>query len=621
MKSSSIRFISVLVAAALFAAIGLWNEVNTWNRLLTSSNNRLVETARVIGLHTDDVLALAEQPLADLTLKAQAATGYTSARRHVLDEMVRWKQTSQVVRSIDYVGPDGRLLGSTQASSTVGSDRSSWENLRFHRQNASEETYIGTAIRDGSDDEWFLPISRRISAADGSFAGVMIATVDLDRFFRFIESFNPGGDSAYFLMRGDGQVLMRYPLRPQGMKAGLADIDFFASQAKSGTEGNHQYDAPGGRGPRMSGYVSSEQTGVTAIATRSRSALFHSLLVRSKYPWMTMIAAYILGLAITFRWLRQIRLREIGDQKIAAREAEFRLIADASRDVIEKITIDGRRDYVSTAATRIFEQAPEALVGTNVLDVADQQARDDWQAALDRLKAGSSSESILMTRTRSDGSKMWLESVLSRVNGETNDSPCSIVVVTRDATRQQLAKQELDALAITDELTGLFNKRHFNQQLGQMVMRNAPMSLLLFDLDRFKLFNDTYGHLAGDGCLRDVARAIRETLQGTDAVAARYGGEELAVLLPGYDEPMGLQVAENLRLRIRSLQIAHVNNQPHGVVTASLGLAALDPKHPMSAEALISAADEALYRAKNMGRNQVVSATADLARPLAAASA
>ncbi len=97
------------------------------------------------------------------------------------------------------------------------------------------------------------------------------------------------------------------------------------------------------------------------------------------------------------------------------------------------------------------------------------------------------------------------------------------------------------------------------------------MSLLLIDLDRFKLFNDTYGHLAGDNCLRAVAGAIREALGGTNAVAARYGGEELAVLLPGYDEQMSLQVAETLRLRIRSLQIVHAHNQPHGVATASMG--------------------------------------------------
>lgn len=621
MKSSSIRFMSVLVAAVLFAAIGLWNEINTWNRMVVSSNNRLVENARAIGLHTDDAFSLAEQPLADLILKAQAAVGDAAATKLVLEEMGRLKQTSAVIRSIEYVGPDGRVLGSTSSSNPVGLDLSGWENVKFHRENTSQASHIGVAMRHAGDDRWFLPVSRRVTGPDGSFAGVMIATIDLSRFFRFMESFNQGGDVAFFLMREDGQVLMRFPLRPQGMKAGLSDTEFFARQSKQQTEGNHEYEAPGGRGPRLSGFVSSEQTGVTAIATRSRSALFHSLAIRSKYPWMTMVAAYLVGLAITFRWLRQIRLREIGDQKIAAREAEFRLIANASRDVIEKISVDGRRDYVSNAASRIYEQSPEALVGTSVLDVEDPQVRADWQAALDRLTAGSTTETILMERARTDGSRMWLESVLSRVQGETDESPCSIVVVTRDATRQQMAKKELDALAMTDELTGLFNKRHFNQQLNQLLLRQGPMSLLLIDLDRFKLFNDTYGHLAGDNCLRGVASAIREALGGTNAVAARYGGEELAVLLPGYDEQMSLQVAETLRLRIRSLQIVHAPNQPHGVATASMGAATSTPGHRLSAEALISAADKALYRAKNMGRNQVVSAATESAMPLAAASA
>ncbi len=167
-------------------------------------------------------------------------------------------------------------------------------------------------------------------------------------------------------------------------------------------------------------------------------------------------------------------------------------------------------------------------------------------------------------------------------------------------------KQELDALATTDELTRLFNKRHFNAQLHSMLTvaqaNHQPLSLVLIDLDRFKVYNDTYGHLAGDSALRDVAAVIKSQLAGTDGLAARYGGEELVVLLPDKDAGEARRIAEAIREAVASRGIAHAENLPWGHVTISSGYATALPDQAVSENDLIAKADRALYMAKTAGR-------------------
>ncbi|WP_363315110.1 sensor domain-containing diguanylate cyclase [uncultured Agrobacterium sp.] len=308
------------------------------------------------------------------------------------------------------------------------------------------------------------------------------------------------------------------------------------------------------------------------------------------------------------RWIRQIELREIGDQKVAAREAEFRLIANASPDVIEKISLAGVRQYVSPAAARIFERDTESVIGTSVLDDRDDQTKSAWQDALAKVQSGSSTECILYRHQRMDGTMIWLESVISCFRSDDNNEPDGIVVITRDVTRQQMMKQELNALATTDELTRLFNKRYFNTQLSSTLAaaraNQQSVSLILLDLDRFKAYNDTYGHLAGDCALRDVAAVIPPELIGTGGLAARYGGEELVVLLPNTDAEETMKIAENIRKAIAALKIEHAGNLPWGHVTVSSGYATALPSHAFSENDLITQADRALYAAKAAGRNR-----------------
>ncbi|CAK9889791.1 MULTISPECIES: sensor domain-containing diguanylate cyclase [Pseudomonas] len=169
------------------------------------------------------------------------------------------------------------------------------------------------------------------------------------------------------------------------------------------------------------------------------------------------------------------------------------------------------------------------------------------------------------------------------------------------------AHQTVRDLALSDSLTGLGNRRRLDNALAEEIRRakrqRYPLALVMMDLDYFKLFNDNYGHPAGDDCLRAVGAAIQGSLKRPGDLAVRYGGEEFTLLLPNTDAAGASRIVEDILEAIRSLAIEHVKS-PTGRVTASAGIALGYPvKEPVAADTLMGAADSALYRAKDNGRN------------------
>jgi diguanylate cyclase (GGDEF)-like protein len=173
----------------------------------------------------------------------------------------------------------------------------------------------------------------------------------------------------------------------------------------------------------------------------------------------------------------------------------------------------------------------------------------------------------------------------------------------------QRAHQRLTELASTDGLTGLANRRRFDEHIDaewRRSMRTGEgIALLTFDVDHFKKFNDRYGHLEGDTCLIEVAGAIAAAARRPPDLAARTGGEEFALVLPGASLPDAAGAAERIRAAVAALEIAHTDGQD-GRVTVSIGVAATTPRPGDNVRTLMRAADAALYRAKRGGRNQVV---------------
>lgn len=172
------------------------------------------------------------------------------------------------------------------------------------------------------------------------------------------------------------------------------------------------------------------------------------------------------------------------------------------------------------------------------------------------------------------------------------------------------ANQELERLATSDSLTGIANRRRFDEYFCREWLRlfrtKLPMSLILADVDFFKRYNDTYGHLVGDFCLQHIAATISKCLKHPTDLVARYGGEEFAVVLPNTDADGALQVAEMIRWEVQELQIVHEKSTVYPFVTLSLGIATVIPNPEINLDAFISIADKALYSAKNQGRNCVV---------------
>ena len=176
--------------------------------------------------------------------------------------------------------------------------------------------------------------------------------------------------------------------------------------------------------------------------------------------------------------------------------------------------------------------------------------------------------------------------------------------------RLEQANQDLRRLSYLDVLTGVANRRRLEEALDLEWRRASragmPLSLMMIDTDFFKLFNDAYGHQRGDDCLILIANTIRNALNRPGDMVARYGGDEFVVLIPGTGEEGAAEMAEAMRGRVEAMVIAHEGSPHDKVVTVSLGVATGYPTTGFSSGELIAAADEALYRAKEEGRNRFI---------------
>jgi len=194
---------------------------------------------------------------------------------------------------------------------------------------------------------------------------------------------------------------------------------------------------------------------------------------------------------------------------------------------------------------------------------------------------------------------------LLRAVAEQLTGPIELGIAHR---RLRVANRRLARLSRLDPITGIANRRRFDQALEEewrrAVRARSPLALALLDLDHFKAYNDSEGHLAGDRCLREVAVLLRGRAQRSGDLAARYGGEEFALLLPGLDAERAAAFVEGVRLELERAALPHPGS-PLGVVTTSCGVAAVVPDAAGQPAELVARADAALYRAKRRGRNRV----------------
>jgi diguanylate cyclase (GGDEF)-like protein/PAS domain S-box-containing protein len=303
--------------------------------------------------------------------------------------------------------------------------------------------------------------------------------------------------------------------------------------------------------------------------------------------------------------------------------ALHKLVVDNSRDIIVLGDLDGRRTYVSPGIKSLTGWDPADLVGRFVKDVVHPGDAAEMEMALRALRAGSEGGTLEYRARKRDGDYLWVEGSLRVYRHPATGRPVGFLNTVRDISERKRSEEHLqsayramETLVVVDALTGIANRRRFDDALAtewRRALREASkLSLLLIDADHFKRYNDTYGHVRGDSCLKQIAEAALDVVLRPGDLVARYGGEEFAVVLPGTDESGAVAVAEDICQAVRSRQLPHEGNLP-GIVTVSIGCATIVPHRGKSAQDLIELADQALYRAKSRGRNRVV--VSGLTRP------
>jgi diguanylate cyclase (GGDEF)-like protein/PAS domain S-box-containing protein len=292
-------------------------------------------------------------------------------------------------------------------------------------------------------------------------------------------------------------------------------------------------------------------------------------------------------------------------------ESRFRRAFDDSGIGMGLVALDGRWLKVNAALSRITGYSERDLLGRTLQAITHPDDLEGELAFVRQLLAGEISTYENETRyINRNGSTVWVLLTASVVNGATG-APMYFVVQVQDITDRKRAHETLWRLATRDELTGLYNRREMDRLLAEEIVRGSrhgrPLSLLLIDLDRFKEVNDTFGHAVGDVVLQAVSATVCESVRSLDRVA-RYGGEELAVILPETSEEQAMVVAERIRTRVAQraveLEPPRHENRPDSVsVTISIGVGCSSNLEELTAERLLTSADQGLYAAKRAGRN------------------
>lgn len=307
--------------------------------------------------------------------------------------------------------------------------------------------------------------------------------------------------------------------------------------------------------------------------------------------------------------------RALRDAQARASQSEQRLqwLAEASSDATLAL-VDGRIVYVSPPVTRLLGWTPAELVGRPLQALCHPDDRPALLRALRRFD-GNPDRDARGRLLRRDGEPVWVEARGTRPAGGNELVVNVRSIAARKAVEDQLAAalKSLETLAATDALTGLANRRRFDEALDVEWRRarrtGSTLALLLLDVDHFKGYNDRHGHPAGDRVLQQVAAAMTRVAARAGDLAARYGGEEFALVLPATSAEQAAIVGERLRAAVAA--IAEMPERPiEEPVTVSIGLcASTAPGLVAESDGLLARADQALYRAKNEGRDRVVAWT------------
>jgi diguanylate cyclase (GGDEF)-like protein len=481
---------------ALLAGLNISSLIELHEGELSDTAQSTANMARALASHAERSIKVGDGILSEMVERAEhdahddAAVGRQHAR---LKDIVA--STPEIQETFIYDADGTRLV--TSLPSLAAGSNADREFFRYHMAHTDRATHIGMPIRSRSTGILTIPLSRRVNRPDGSFGGVVMASLNLSYFGHFYDSFDVGNSGTIVVAVDDGTLLYRRPFSQALVGSNVANNAVFS-----------YYKTHGPVGTTM------------IVATVDGIERLYSYRHLDGYPLLVFIA--------------QSKKEILSDWKNTAIRSSLIVLAAIA------ILVWGARRMIAQILVR------EAL-----------------------------------------------EDELRRAREVTESHNVS-----------------LQALANTDSLTGLANRRRFETTLAneqERARRGAmPCSLILSDVDYFKKYNDRYGHVAGDACLRHVADALTASLKRPADLAARYGGEEFVVVLPDTDLEGACTVADQIRSRIAALRIPHADS-PFGHVTISLGVYTAHPGAGGDDVAeWTRSADAMLYKAKAAGRNGFV---------------
>jgi len=334
------------------------------------------------------------------------------------------------------------------------------------------------------------------------------------------------------------------------------------------------------------------------------------------------------ALAIRFFRLSTALKRTIAESErinssLRQSEALYRSILNASPEGITVTDMEGRIRKASPTALAMFRiEREEDALGHSIIEYIVPEEQGRVMTNMGMMLQGADTGPNDYRAIRADGSVFDFEVKGDFIRG-ANGQPCSMVFIGRDVTHRKQAKEALEesnrllaSLSITDALTGLANRRRFDAVLAHEHARHArsgaQLSLIMLDIDYFKAFNDSYGHVIGDDCLQRIAGVIAVCAARAADLPARYGGEEFACILPETDLSGAIAIAEKIRLGIMALAIPHDSSGIADLATASIGVVTITCNADKPAADIVVLADQMLYKAKSLGRNRIESDASDI---------
>jgi diguanylate cyclase (GGDEF)-like protein/PAS domain S-box-containing protein len=460
-----------------------------------------------------------------------------------------------------------------------------------------------------------LLMTQRISNSDGSFGGIVFAAIDLAYFRSFYSGFETDQNRSVTLMNVDGKVLVR---RGDGeVGKDMADSTLFSSHLKNSTSGLYSIVSPFDGQLKQFTYERLPDFPIVVSVAVPEDEILRAW--RKDRDFDVLLAGGISALLIALGSLLafQFRKRSVMAKMLRERERGYRLLAENIEDVVSRVDLNGKRLYISPSIEKLLGWPAAEIVQRSAFATIHPAHREILEKVIEGLGPDNPTATCEYLMRRKDDTYVWVETQMNYVVDLQEPSP-EIVAVVRDISKRKAAEEQLMAanerlkgLSETDPLTGIANRRKFDDLLDREFKRcqrsKSHLSLLFIDIDKFKSFNDTYGHGAGDDCIRQVAAALATNLKRPGDLVARYGGEEFAVLLPETGADNAESVAEVLRQAVADLALPH-RGSDHGFVTVSIGLAGARCDARTSAVAILAAADGGLYLAKERGRNQVCSA-------------